>query len=85
MRRQDERNGLWKHSEIHHGGGLSREDLEMKVVESHRSPMSRQIHEGVEIENNGADIIMNSKSEWNNSKIPRIIIESGEQYREQKW
>ena len=25
-----------------------------------------------------AGTIMNSKSEWNNSKIPRIVIESGE-------
>ena len=25
-----------------------------------------------------AKFIMNSKSEWNNSKIPRIIIESGD-------
>ena len=50
----------------------------MEVVERHRSPMSRQIHEGVELEACKAQIVMNSKSEWNHSKIPRIVIEVGE-------
>ena len=72
------RNRLWKHFQIHHGGELRREDLEMKVVKTHRSPLSRQIHEGVEIEVNKADLLMNSKSEWNQSRLPRIVIESGE-------
>ena len=78
MKRQDMRNRLWKHFQIHHGGELRREDLEMKVLETHRSPLSRQIHEGVEIEVNKADLLMNSKSEWNQSRLPRIVIESGE-------
>ena len=74
MRNQDESNGLWKHSQIHHGGKLRREELEMKVVETHRSPLSRQIHEGVEIETNSAEIVMNSKAEWNQSRLPKIIL-----------
>ena len=54
------------------------EDLEMSVEERHQSQLARQIHEGVEIELNKADILLNSKSEWNSSKIPRIVIECGE-------
>ena len=50
----------------------------MEVVERHQSPMSRQIHEGVELETCKAQVVMNSKSEWNGSKIPRIMIEVGE-------
>ena len=50
-------------------------DLEMKVVETHRTPLSRQVHEGVAIETNTADIIMNSKTEWNQLRLPRIVIE----------
>ena len=50
----------------------------MKVIEGHKSPLNRQIHEGVELEMNAASIILNSKAEWNHSKIPRIIIEVGE-------
>ena len=82
IRRREEKNGLWKHSQMHHGGELKREDLEMKVIETHRTPLTRQIHEGVEIETNQADIIMNSKTEWNQSRLPRIMIESGEEVLE---
>ena len=56
----------------------------MKVVESHRSPLSRQVQEGVEIETNGAEVLMNSKSEWNQSRLPRIIIEAGGTQTEDK-
>ena len=34
------------------------------------------------IETNRADIIMNSKTEWNQSRLPRIVIESGEELME---
>ena len=54
----------------------------MKVIEKHKSPLTRQVHEGVEIETNGADIILNSKSEWNGSRLPRIVIECGEELEE---
>ena len=77
-----EKNSLWKHSVIYHGGGLERKDYRMEVIESHRSPLNRQVHEGVELYTNGADIILNSKSEWNHSKLPRVIIETGDEIEE---
>ena len=77
-----EKNSLWKHSTIHHEGKLEKKDLEMKVVERHRSPLTRQIHEGVELEMNKAEIVLNSKSEWKHAKIPRIVIEVGEEREE---
>ena len=80
-----EKNGLWKHSELHHGGGdLTKEDFIMEIIEKHRSPLTRQIHEGVALEINKADIILNSKSEWNHSRLPRIVIEVGEEQEEDK-
>ena len=82
LRNKYEKNSLWKHSVLYHEGTLTREDLVMKVVERHKSPLSRQIHEGVELEMNSAGIILNSKSEWNHSKIPRIRIEVGEETEE---
>ena len=54
----------------------------MEVVESHRSPLNRQVHEGVELDMNGAEIILNSKSEWNNCGIPRVMIEVGDEVEE---
>ena len=70
------------YSVIHHQGTLEREDLQLRVVEQHRSPLTRQIHEGVELECNKADVVMNSKTEWNHSKIPRIMIEVGDKVEE---
>ena len=40
--------------------------------------MSRQIHESCAIEESKADIIMNSKNEWNGSRMPRIKVEVGD-------
>ena len=77
-----EKNPLCKHSFLHHRGELERGDMKMIIVESHRSALNRQIHEGVELEMNKADIILNSKSEWNNSGIPRIVIEVGDEVEE---
>ena len=57
---------------------MTRRDFKMTVIEGHKRPLNRQIHEGVELEMNAASIILNSKAEWNHSKIPRIIIEVGE-------
>ena len=42
-----EKNSLWKHSLIYHGGELVRRDFEMRVIEGHKSPLNRQIHEGL--------------------------------------
>ena len=78
MENREEKNCLWKHSQMHHQGKLQKGDLELKVVERHRTPLSRQVHEGVEIELNGAEIILNSKAEWNQSRLPRIVIETGD-------
>ena len=49
----------------------------MKIEKGFRKALARQIREGVEIEM-CEGTLLNSKSEWNNSRIPRIIIEEGE-------
>ena len=54
----------------------------MDIIETHRSPLNRQVHEGVELDTNGADVILNSKSEWNHCRIPRIVIEVGDEVEE---
>ena len=51
---------------------------EMRVEATFTKPLARQIREGVELEMSKAHNILNSKSEWNNSRIPRMIIEDGE-------
>ena len=82
MESRYEKNALWKHSYLYHEGKLGAGEIKMEIIEGHRSPLNRQIHEGVELYTNAASIIMNSKSEWGNSKIPRIVIEMGEEIEE---
>ena len=77
---EKEKNPLWKHCMEKHGG--TKVNFNMKVLRSHRTPLSRQVHESVEIDSSKADIVMNSKGEWNGSRLPRIIIEVGEELQE---
>ena len=67
---------------MYHEGELCKRDLRMEIIEGHRSPLNRQIHEGVELDTNSADIVMNSKGEWGHCKIPRVVIEVGDAVEE---
>ena len=82
LRNEKEDNALWKHCMTEHGG--EKVKFGMKVLRSHRSPLTRQIQESIEIEHSKADIVMNSKGEWNGSRIPRIVIEVGDKIQEEE-
>ena len=49
----------------------------MQVVRMHRTALGRQIHESTLIQHSQANIQMNSKSEYNGPRIPRISVEIG--------
>ena len=70
---------LWRHASTFHSGTKEVAWYEMKVVRKHRTPLNRQVDEGVEIALCKADIVINSKGEWNGSKLPRMIVERGDQ------
>ena len=55
----------------------------MKVEKGFRKAPARQISEGVEIEM-AEGTLLNSKSEFNNARIPRIVIEEGEKQIEDR-
>ena len=74
---------LWKHCLEQHDG--KEVTFKMEIVRKHKSPLTRQIHESVAIENSSAKILMNSKSEYNGSKIPRIVVEVGDQVDTEDW
>ena len=79
---QSDENALWKHLEgAHRGENKGNEIFSMKVERGFRKALARQISEGVAIEMSEGELL-NSKSEWNNSRIPRIIIEEGERQTE---
>ena len=49
----------------------------MRVVRAHKKAVTRQVHEATLIDCSKAHVIMNSKSEYNGSRIPRIRMEVG--------
>ena len=79
LKRECEKAPLWRHAQRFHEGEKEETWYQMKVVRSHKSPLTRQVDEGVEIAMCDAKIVMNSKGEWNGSRLPRMVIERGEQ------
>ena len=80
-REKCEDNAMWKHIWDTHGGEGGEEMFSMKMEVGFKKPLARQIREGVEIEMSKS-ILMNSKSEWNHSRIPRIVTEAQENQTE---
>ena len=70
-------NPMCKHIWESHEGKRGEELFTMKMEGGFKKPLARQIRESVEIESSKGEV-MNSKSEWNNSRIHRIVIEAGE-------
>ena len=71
---------LWDHSVDKHGGKLELEDFKMKVLRKYKTPLQRQIGEALEIERKAwsNDILLNSKGEWNGTRVPRLRLQSEE-------
>ena len=66
---------MWKHWVNHHGGVET--PFQFKILSFFSSPLERQVGEAVRILRTGAEQILNSKSENNRCKIPRIIAKDG--------
>ena len=75
LAQRNEKAPLWRHNSRYHEGSQDSSWYNMKVERSHRTPMSRQIEEGVENLHCKADIVMNAQGEWNGSKLPRLLVE----------
>ena len=64
---------LWRHCRNIHDGVM--QDFRMTVTGTFRNDaMLRQITEAVQIENVGAGELMNTRSEWNMTRVPRASI-----------
>ena len=75
LRLQDEENALWKHCLVVHDGIEA--EFSMTVVGIYRTPLVRQVSESVRIILTKADVVMNSKSEWHQAPLVRIIPMNG--------
>ena len=68
---EEEDNALWKHCQLEHGG--EKVEFSMKVLGSFQSSMARQVNEGVRIKTSKADCLMNSKSEFHQHPVVRVV------------
>ena len=69
---------MLKHSvECHEGIDPETVRFHMRVLKYHKSSFERQIDEAVKIQNNRQFNILNSKSEYNRSSIPRLGVKMG--------
>ena len=75
LRLEDEENAMWKHCVVQHGGVEA--EFEMKILRSFNSCLERQVNEAVRIIINKADIVMNSKSEFRQAPIIRVVPTTG--------
>ena len=78
-----EKSHMLKHTANHHHNQPPPEYI-LTVVKYCRTALQRQIFEAVRIgvrARSGCEV-MNSKAEWNGSRLPRIIIEQGEDLTE---
>merc|ERR1712002_1452526 len=70
LRNKDQKSPLYKHMEECHPGRTP--NLLMTILRIHRKALSKQIHEALLISKSKAEILLNNKSEWSKSRIPRI-------------
>ena len=70
---RSEKSPLWKHCERDHNREI--QTFSMKVTGTYRNDaMLRQISEAVQIENTETDSLINTRAEWNMTRVPRINI-----------
>ena len=77
LRLEEEENPLWKHCMVEHKS--EKVEFSMKVLGSFHSAMARQVNEGVRIKRSKADCLMNSKSEFHQHPVVRVVPMRGVQ------
>lgn len=75
LRSEKEDTPLWKHCLLSHNG--MKQSFVMKPLRNFSSPLQRQANEGVRITSSRAQILMNSKNEWHQAPIIRVVASSG--------
>ena len=75
MRLKDENNALWKHCVLEHWG--VNQKFKMKCLGGSRSCLERQVNEAVRIEMSKADCVMNSRAEFHQAPLVRVVTVVG--------
>ena len=64
---------ILKHQTLHHGGDGSPK-FHFRPVQFFQKALGRQVAEAIRIERLGEEVVLNSKSEFNRSKISRLTL-----------
>ena len=75
LRQKSEKSPLWKHCVNEHSSQEA--DFSMQVIRFHNSCLGRQVHEAVRITRTEAEIILNSKSEFHQAPLVRVVSTTG--------
>jgi hypothetical protein len=75
VEKKSEDSPLWKHSTIHHESNPAR--FQMEVTGLHRSAMERLSNEIVRIKISNSTIVMNSKNDWAQPALVRVVAVTG--------
>ena len=64
---------LWRHCREVHNGQI--QTFSMKITGTYRNDsMLRQITEAVQIDNTDKNALMNTRAEWNRTRVPRATV-----------
>ena len=74
-RLEDENNALWKHCLVEHDGRKA--EFSMKQTNVFKTCLVRQVNEAVRIEMSKADSVMNSKAEFHQASLVRVVHVTG--------
>ena len=75
LRLEDENNALWKHCLVEHDGRKA--EFSMKQTNVFKTCLVRQVNEAVRIEMSKADCVMNSKAEFHQAPLVRVVPVTG--------
>ena len=75
LRLEDKNNALWKHCLVEHDG--MKAEFSMKQTNVFKTCLVRQVNEAVRIEMSKADCILNSKAEFHQAPLVRVVPVTG--------
>ena len=75
LRNESEKSALWKHCQLQHAG--EKQSFMMMVFRGFNSCLERQTNEAVRITSSKAEVILNSKSEFHQAPIRRVVATAG--------
>ena len=84
-RRKDPKNPIVSHSQAFHSNLKEDPTFSIELLRTFRTPLARLIAEAVMIEQSEADVVINSKSEWGSSRIPRLTLEVGQTVKQEDF